>query len=198
MKRKKNSVTSPALTNQQIVTLAVFLCGGDRQAVDTEDVAVRANTIAPGRFSWRKYKGQISLDTVRKRLWDSKRPETGAYLIGSERRGWSLTQNGLVFARKHAKSLSVLDLTGESMNTREKRWRTSERIRMLTSEAFLKYAHGRSNEILPQEAASFFRVDEYIAPEKRGEKILRIVNVFGDDPELGNAVTELASTFMKG
>lgn len=49
---------SKTLSNNEIVTLAVFLLGGDSHCVDTEDVAVKVNEIAPGRFTWRKYPDQ--------------------------------------------------------------------------------------------------------------------------------------------
>ena len=57
-----------ALANHEVVTLAAYLLGGDTQKVDTEDIAVKANELAPGRFTWRKYHDQINIDTVRKRL----------------------------------------------------------------------------------------------------------------------------------
>ena len=38
------------LNNQEIVTLSVFLLGGDTALIDTEDIAVKANELAPGRF----------------------------------------------------------------------------------------------------------------------------------------------------
>lgn len=60
-----------ALSNRDIVTLGVYALGGATQAVDTEDVAHKANELAPGRFTWRKYKDQINIETVRKRLWDA-------------------------------------------------------------------------------------------------------------------------------
>lgn len=44
-----------SLPNHEIVTLAVYLLGGERQRVDTEDIAVKANELASGRFTWRKY-----------------------------------------------------------------------------------------------------------------------------------------------
>ena len=56
------------LTNQNIVVLAVYAIGGADRYVDTEDIAIEAAKLAPGRFSWRKYKDQINIDTVRKRL----------------------------------------------------------------------------------------------------------------------------------
>jgi hypothetical protein len=55
---KKTLNQSKALANHEIVTLAVYLLGGEAQRVDTEDIAIRANELAPGRFTWRKYRDQ--------------------------------------------------------------------------------------------------------------------------------------------
>jgi phospholipase C len=93
------------LSNHEIVTLAVYLLGGDSQHIDTEDVAIKANEIAPGRFSWRKYPDQISIANVSKRLWDAMNSEKGGYLIGSERKGWLVTESGLRFAKERMADL---------------------------------------------------------------------------------------------
>jgi hypothetical protein len=62
---KATTKTQKGLSNHEIVTLAAYLLGGDTQYVDTEDVAVKANELAPGRFTWRKYRNQINIENVR-------------------------------------------------------------------------------------------------------------------------------------
>ncbi|MFZ0829061.1 MAG: hypothetical protein WAO02_16730 [Verrucomicrobiia bacterium] len=54
------SPKAKALSNHEIVTLAVYLLGGDSKRIDTEDIAVKANELAPGRFNWRKYRDQTA------------------------------------------------------------------------------------------------------------------------------------------
>ena len=93
------------LANHEIVVLAAYLIGGQYKYVDTEDIAVKANELAPGRFSWRKYKDQINIDTVRKRLWDATKAEKGAYLIGTERGGWLVSEGGCRFAEARLKRM---------------------------------------------------------------------------------------------
>jgi len=88
------------LVNHELVVLAAFLAGAQTEPADTEDIAIQANILAPGRFSWRKYKDQINIDTVRKRLWDATKNDKGAYLIGSEKTGWRLTKAGFDFAHR--------------------------------------------------------------------------------------------------
>jgi len=66
------SKTKKVLTNHEIVTLAEYLLGGDTQYVDTEDIAVKANEIVPGRFAWRKFPNQINIENVRTFHSDAK------------------------------------------------------------------------------------------------------------------------------
>jgi len=179
--------------NHEIVTVAVYLLGGQTTSVDTEDIAVKANEIAPGRFTWRKYPDQINIDTVRKRLWDAMRPEKGAYLIGSEKSGWSLTERGRRFAESHVQALGETNLSRRPLSAKDRNWARAEKARMLVDRAFGKYVAGTRNAITPQEAEGFFRLDDYVMGVARQRKLNRILNIFGDDPELGQAVQDLAA-----
>lgn len=180
------------LANHEIVVLAVYLLGGESQSVDTEDVAVKASQIAPGRFSWRRYPDQINIETVRKRLWDATKPEKGAFILGSERDGWSLTPKGLAFAKENVVSLNSAQLSKRRLSLHEKQWRRAERGRMLTSDAYLNIQTAGAESVTPKEADNFFRIDDYVTGTARDKKIARILNAFGDDPELGPVVRQLA------
>jgi hypothetical protein len=187
--KKAPTRTQKGLSNHEIVTLAVYLLGGDTQYVDTEDAAVKANQLAPGRFTWRKYRDQINIDTVRKRLWDAVTQEKGAYLAGSEKTGWMLTTAGLKFATENIASADSADLSKERLGLKEKQWMRSERVRMLSSEAYAKVQDGLADTVRYQEAEEFFRIDPYVTGQAREQKIMRTSTSFGDDQELGEAVT---------
>jgi hypothetical protein len=179
--------------NHEIVTIVVYLLGGESLPVDTEDVAVRANEIAPGRFLWRKYPDQINIENVRTFLKDATRPKNGGYLAGSGRRGWLLTEAGREFAKVRVNDLRGVDLSREPLSQKERTWRRGERARMLAEEAFRKFQEGGTDAVSSREAEAFFRVDDYVVGKARERKIVRVVNTFGDDPELGSAVKELAA-----
>lgn len=185
--------TKKQLSNHEIVTLAVYLLGGDSQYIDTEDIAKKANELAPGRFTWRKYLDQVNLEVVRVYLSDAKKPDKGAYLLGSGTDGWSLTESGLEFARRAAPRLKGANLARKALSPREKQWLRVERARMLASEAFINFTSGRANTIPKREAEAFFRIDDYVIGDQRERKIVRILNAFGDDAELGEAVRQLAA-----
>lgn len=188
----RDSKISKELANHEIVTLAVYVLGGRTRAVDTEDIAVKANELAPGRFVWRKYPDQINLEIIRVYLSDAKKDAKGLYLSGSGTDGWLLTERGLTFAEKHAKALGSVDLSRETIDPRERSWRRGERARLLSSVAFRKVLAGEINAVSEAEAEAFFRVDAYVAPDMRQRRITRIANAFRDDPTLGKAVSILA------
>lgn|SRR5215218_703064 len=181
------------LANHEVVTLAVYLLGGDRQAVDTEDVAKKANEIAPGRFTWRRYKDQINLEVVRVYLSDAKKKAKGDYLIGSGNTGWSLSEAGLAFVRQHANALESLEAAEPRKSVGQDRVRLQrERARLIASDAYAKIASGRSDELTRRDAESFFRIDSYVQGEARRRRVATIANAHGDDPEVGPAIEQLA------
>lgn len=184
--------SSAQLANHEVVVLAAYLVGGRFRRVDTEDVAVKASEIAPGRFTWRKYRDQINMEHVRVFLSVAKKPKYGAYLIGSGNEGWLLTEAGVDFAQRHVGTLNNMDLSRVRLKAKEKVWAARERHRMLASEAYRKFADGCLNTVTAQEAERFFRLDEYVVGKARQARLQRVINFFGDDPDLGSAIQALA------
>ena len=190
-KRSKDSITLD-FPNHEIVVLAAYLCGSQYRYIDTEDIAVKANEIAPGRFSWRKYKDQINIDTVRKRLWDAAKPEKGGYLIGSEKGGWLVTELGCQFAEANLPKLEWLDLSKSRLSKNEQVWLGRERIRMMGEAAYKKFIAGDVKKISAAEAERFFRVDDYVVGDARRAKIERAKNALANDPDLSAAIQAIA------
>jgi hypothetical protein len=176
------------LSNSEIVVIAAFRVGAAGLHADTEDIAVKANEIRPGRFTWKKYPEQINIDTVRKRLWDARKR---GHLVGSERDGWLLTESGATFARQYKRTLGAEKTTRLSLN--ERKWRRMEKVRLLTTAAHLKFRSGEASRITEREAQGFFRIDAYVGKSAIENKILRIVNAFGNDHEIGPTVKHVAS-----
>jgi hypothetical protein len=185
--------------NHEVVTLAVYLLGGDQRPVDTEDVAKKADAIAPGRFTWRKYKDQINLEVVRVYLSDAKKKPKGQYLIGSGNTGWSLSKAGLAFAREHAGAVESLEAAQPRKSVGQDRLRQQrERARLLATEAYIKIANGRADNVTRRDAESFFRIDSYVQGEARHRRVATISNAHGDDPELGPVIARLAEMVEEG
>jgi hypothetical protein len=193
----RSSRNKDDLANHEVVTLAVFLLGGASEPIDTEDVAKKANELAPGRFAWRKYKDQINLETVRVYLSDAKKAAKGAYLIGSGNSGWTLSEAGLTFAKNNVGEIDALEAATPRNAVGQDRQRLRrERARLMESDAFQKIAADRADEVTRRDAESFFRIDSYVRGEARLRRVATIANAHGGDPDLGPAI-DLLSKIVK-
>ncbi|MBI3493003.1 MAG: hypothetical protein HY047_14670 [Acidobacteria bacterium] len=196
-KIKLMSEKKKSLASHEVVTLAVYLLGGETKRVDTEDVAVKANELAPGRFAWKKYRDQINIELIRVYLSVAKKSSMGRYLVGSGNTGWMLSQRGLEFARARASRLAGQDLSRPALDTKTQGWIRRERARLLTDDAHQQFVQRGVDGVSRQQAEAFFRLDAYVTGKARQTKILRVLNVFNDDPELGATVRALASKIQE-
>ena len=177
-------------SNVAIVTVALLELGGGTDSKDTEDIAVKSNEIAPGRFAWRKYKDQINLDAVRKRLWDAKKKWN--FITGSETDGWMLTEDGLRFARSSIPTIKQGNLFRMPLNEKEKRWRRREKVWLHACDAYLKFTRRDIPSISQRDAEYVFRIDEYVTGDARSKKIHRLLNVFSEDESITSFLQHVA------
>jgi hypothetical protein len=186
----------------EVVTLATYLLGGAQKAIDTEDIAVEAHRLAPGRFAWKKYPDQINLELIRVYLSDAKKSDKGELLLGSGRTGWRLTQRGLKWAQQAAQNIKDFQTTRTRAQSRsgsidEQRWRR-ERSRIQATQAWKMWAQGERD--IPQaDAKAIFRIDSYAKGDLREAKITRVRSLFLEDEELRPFIDHLiANLNMEG
>ncbi len=180
----KPAKMEPALVQSDIVVIAAYLLGADGKRIDTEDIAVKAHELAPGMFTWKKYKDQIDRELIYKHLWDLTKAEKGGeYVVGAKNDGWMLTLAGTEFARKAVSSLKGVPPAVK--RKKEEPWVGRERARMSGETAYAKYKDGRASEITLADAEKFFRLDDYVIGEARDRKVRQAENAFHGDPELG-------------
>lgn len=197
---KKESASVKAaeqLAMHEIVAVAAYMAGAATKTVDTEDIAYKANEIAPGQFTWKKHKDQINIELVYKHLWDLTKLDKGEYVSGNKNDGWMLTAAGTAFAEK---SVERLDGAEQKMRRpqKEEAWIKRERARMQNETAYEKFMNGKPGEITVREAEKFFRIDDYIVGEGRQRKIRQAENVFQGDPKMGAAVSKIATIARNG
>jgi len=201
MKKKKDTQEISELANHEIVVIAAYLVGADSNSADTEDIAVKASQLVPGRFTWRKYKEQINIDTVRKRLWDAAKSEKGSYLIGSEKTGWRLTKAGFDFAKGFPVQNKKKNASKGKVSTRESQTertaKTREIKRMLAEHAFKKIQEGKATTLTKSDAERFFRLDDYVTGKARAAKIERFKIMAQGQPELSEAIDSLKKLLEK-
>lgn len=200
MTKKLKTRTSKRASNMDLVVAAVFQLEGRTQVVDTEDVAVVVEKIAPGRFSWKKYKDRTDLELVRSNLKHATENGNGALLTGSKSTGWVLTEAGRQRARILAETIGRSDLTGVVQTDEEKRlekWLNRERERMVSTGLVETFERDGLESISIHEIEAFFQVDEYITGDSRARKVDRLVSAFRNDPTLGNIIQIIAPLVME-
>ena len=89
------------LSNQEIVTIAIYVLGSGIGTFDIETIAKKADELAPGRFRWKTDPNMISdsntwdaLSNARKKgfiLQQANEKNTDSYLI---------TEEGVIFSKK--------------------------------------------------------------------------------------------------
>jgi hypothetical protein len=174
------------ISQREVICYALFLCGGGSKFVDTEDVAVKADEIAPGRFSWRKYP-YPDKEIVRAYLSDLKKEKYGELVDGTGKRGWALTYKGNSWISGNIKRLESIGLTSEKAKPRSgsvdslRLDRETKRLKGLA--AWALWISERS-EISISQAREVFRVDSYSDQEIAKMKIGRVKTMFMSDPDL--------------
>ena len=179
------------LSNIDAVVLALYELGGEQGFVDTEDIAVVADRIAPSQFRWRKYPNQINLDTARVALRDATRKRM---VSGRMERGWSLTVSGLTWAVANVQGRLNLENRAPS-DRRAGRRQHFERSRIQALPALLKYANNES--VSRREAESVFRVDDYSSPERRTQSMERIKSLFANDSQMRGFLEAMAQIIIE-
>ena len=175
------------LSNTEVMVLAVHRLGGILTGQDTEDIAMEADRIAPGRFRWRKYPQFISDELIRVFLSDAKKQKNGGLLAGDGTRGWRLTVAGA----KLAASLADYDRAParpRKDRELEKRIRL-EVARLLDSSAWHK--HSKGEPVSLRDAESVFRVGDYTKPDRRDGMVERLRLLFLDDPQFGPFIEDM-------
>ncbi|HVT17008.1 MAG TPA: hypothetical protein VHQ90_12625 [Thermoanaerobaculia bacterium] len=171
------------LSNMQLVTLTLFALGGNHHKVDTEDIAIRASQLAPGRFSWTKYPQQISLEHVRVYLSDAKKKGPGGGLIvGSGTKGWSLTAAGVAWASRHEDLLARVAEPHRRQDHAMQRRIRLETARISELPAWEKYLEGAPVSL--REAEAVFRSNPYASKERRHELVERMKTLFFRNADL--------------
>ncbi len=181
---------SVAISQPDLVTLAVSELGGANRAIDTEEVAVKARELSPHAFAWRLYPEHINLELVRVALVGASR---ASLVQGRGRGGWVLTDRGVEWIRIcRERLLSALGKTGVEGSARgrppETPHRERERIRIGRSDAWHKW-NARAT-VNAQEACAVFRVDQYTSASNRLTKVRTLRVLFAGDPISSNSWTQ--------
>ena len=155
------------LSNQEIVTIALYNLGGGIGSFDIESIAKEADKIAPGRFRWRTDPNMISdsntwdaLSNARKKkyiLQQAQEKNTDSYL---------LTEEGIKFSKNNIKKIKSFD-QGKIRIAVSKEIFDNTKARLQSSIAYKKVLENKINEISSREFNDFFRLNDYMKKKSK-------------------------------
>ena len=181
----------------QVATIAVALLDGNKAYVDREDVALKVNDIAPGRFNWRKYPDRIDLDAVGSALRSAKKIQNGGLLVGNNTNGWMLSPAGLKWIKTVNLEAVNHELSVEHRRTSIRASLETEHIRLLNTKAYKLFVEGNSRAITVQDFYEFARVNEYFQTKARQRRYAIIANAVIDNDTLSRLWELLQAKFSK-
>ncbi len=168
------------LSNIQIATLVVFILGGAVNPIDLEDVAIEAFTLAPKKFSWKKYEDQIDLRIVQYALQDACKPDM-KLLKGNVKHGYMLTEKGLNWAKNYDAEKQISTTSRKSSPTD---LLLKEKLRLERTNAYKKYLSNNTELITILDYREFTRVNDYFPEHVREQRYAKIENAVKDDEQL--------------
>ncbi len=189
------------LTNEQVVTIAIYYIGGVLEPVHSEDIAVKAFDLAPDRFRWQldKYKENINLAYVYNSLTDARKAQNGALITGSISKGWLLTAEGVKLCKKFTSENNEIGIKKRRHNDPEKQakeaWKFRQTSRILNNDVFLKILSNEKKDISKSNVMSFFQIDDYLQNDSKNKRVQQYRAIFFDDPKLAELVNKMASLY---
>ena len=182
------------LSNQEIVTVAIYALGSGIGTFDIETIAVKADEMAPGRFRWKTRPDLISdsntwdaLSNARKKgyiLQQAAQKNTDSYL---------LTEIGIKFSEKNISKIKNFDQSKMRLPVSKEIYENTKN-RLIVTEAYQKAKNSKENEISTREFNQFFRLNDYMKNSQKVEKIQKIKNLFIQDKEFTKVIDKVAVT----
>lgn len=181
------------LPNLDIVTIALYILGSGTKSFDKEEIATKADEIAPIRFRWKTNPKMISDGLV----WDAlSNARKKGYVLENTTK-YLLTAEGVKFAQENIHKIKNYDQTRTRFNKKDKEVYENTKDRILRSSAYLKAKENKTSEIASNEFQNFFRINEYMDKKEIKEKIHKLKNMFINDKDLRNNITEITTEFER-
>ena len=181
------------LPNLDIVTIALFILGNGTKSFDKEEIATKADEIAPIRFRWKTNPNMVSDGLV----WDAlSNARKKGYVLENTTK-YLLTVEGVKFAQENIYKIKNYDQTRSRYSKKDKEVYENTKIRILNSSIYSKAMENKLEEVNANEFQSFFRINEYMDNKQIKEKIHKLKNMFTDDKDLKNIIIQITNEYER-
>ena len=186
------------LSNQEIVTVAIYVLGSGVGTFDIETIAKKADELAPGRFRWKTDPNMISdsntwdaLSNARKKgfiLQQANEKNTDSYLI---------TEEGVIFSKKNIDKIKDFDQSKIRIPVSKEIYENTKN-RLIATNAYQKAKNSKVNEITKREYNDFFRLNDYMKSPQKNEKIQKIKNLFVSEKDFKKIIDQVSNIQPNG
>jgi len=200
--------STKAITNVDVVVVALARTGGAAKKVFSEVVAAEAYRLDPNRFGWQlqeyRAKGWPDKYIIKTALEDAKKLEYGALVQGryandTTKDGWTLTAPGAEWVAEHATRVAeqlrdARTRTGDRLPDRER----ARFLKQLKNQAlFKRYRAGHLTSATPYEFTDMLSCSPDAPPDVIGAKFdrLRRLAYLTNDPDAIAFLAECAQQF---
>ncbi len=167
--------------NDEIVILALYLLGGHSKLIHLEEIAMKADEIAPGRFRWIHNKEMISDSNIWDALSNARQKKKKGQFVTSSKSSWILTDQGINFAKKNINKIDRTINTKEREDPTIRKKRNLALTRIINSQAYKLLNEKKVNEILLDNLEEVFKINDYMTENKKIERIQSLKSLFLND-----------------
>jgi|TARA_B100001964_G_C14120923_1_gene548262 hypothetical protein len=183
------------LSNEAIVTIALYTLSGGTRSFDLETIAKKADELAKVRFRWISDNDMICTASVRDALYNV-RQKPKEYILQKSKK-YLLTEKGLKFAEANLGKIKKFDQSKSRIRGQDKEIYDNTKIRLINTPAYQKTKNNKENEISKKEFDQFFRVNDYMTIIQKKEKVQKLKNLFINDEDFKKIIDKVANQFQK-
>lgn len=181
------------LSNQEIVTMAIYVLGQGQKGFDIETIAKKADELSPGSFRWKTDPEMISDSNV----WDALSNARKKKWILEKISNYFLTEIGVEFCEKNKHLLNIKKKFKSRLRGMDREIYENTKLRVVNSKAFLKIKSNEIEEISLNDYRDLFNLNKYMSKDQEIEKVQKHLNMFINDKEILDKIKKVSNKFTR-
>ena len=185
------------LSNEGIVTVALYVLGSGIGTFHLETIAKKADELAPARFRWMTDPEMISDRNTWSALSNARKKGFIVQKANEKNtHSYQLTEEGVKFSEKNINIIKNFDQSKIRIPVSKEIYENTKN-RLIITTAYQKVKNSKENDISTREFNQFFRLNDYMKNSQKEEKIQKMKNLFINDKEFKKVIDKVASPLTK-
>jgi DNA-binding PadR family transcriptional regulator len=186
------------LSNEGIVTVALYVLGSGIGTFHLETIAKKADELAPARFRWMTDPEMISDRNTWSALSNARKKGFIVQKANEKNtHSYQLTEEGVKFSEKNINIIKNFDQSKIRIPVSKEIYENTKN-RLVITTAYQKVKNSKENDISTRELNQFFRLNDYMKNTQKQEKIQKIKNLFIHEKEFKELIDKVAKLHTNG